>query len=120
MSKFDPTDSVFLTIKRMLGLPEDDASFDTEIRSSINSAFMTLIQLGVLHHDTVMITGETESWKHLSPNPPSAVYTLPEYVYLKTRLAFDPPANSFLVTALEKQIKELEWRYDVGRDTTYD
>jgi hypothetical protein len=31
------------------------------------------------------------------------------YVYLKTRLIFDPPQVSYLMEAIKEQIKELEW-----------
>lgn len=35
------------------------------------------------------------------------------FVYLKVRLMFDPPQNSFLVDSIEKQISEYEWRITV-------
>lgn len=41
------SDSILLTIKKMLGLTEEYTAFDPDIIVLINSAFMTLEQLGV-------------------------------------------------------------------------
>jgi hypothetical protein len=40
------------------------------------------------------------------------------YVYLKTRQLFDPPQTSYLISAMERQIGELEWRLNVHREET--
>ena len=36
------------------------------------------------------------------------------FVYLKVKLAFDPPLNASLLESFERQIKELEWRLNVS------
>ena len=38
------------------------------------------------------------------------------YVFLKVRQLFDPPTTSYLISATEKQIEELEWRLNVHRE----
>ncbi len=38
------------------------------------------------------------------------------YIYLKTRLLFDPPATSLLIEAMNKKIQEFEWRLGVFRE----
>ena len=46
-------------------------------------------------------------------------------VHLRVKLVFDPPQNSFLVAAIEKQIVEYEWRIEAqhpdpsNEDPTY-
>ena len=40
-------ESILTSIKKLLGIPEDDESFDTDIIIHINSVFMILNQLGV-------------------------------------------------------------------------
>ena len=40
------------------------------------------------------------------------------YVFLKVRQLFDPPQTSYLITAVEKQIEELEWRLNTHREET--
>lgn len=56
------TDSVLVTIKKMLGLDESYNAFDTDIIVFINSVIMTLHQLGVTDKQGVTITGPTETW----------------------------------------------------------
>ena len=45
--------------------------------------------------------------------PEMSLFLVRSYVYLRCRLLFDPPSNSFVQTAIEKQISELEWRIQV-------
>jgi hypothetical protein len=40
------------------------------------------------------------------------------YVFLRVRQLFDPPQTSYLIDAMDKQIKELEWRLNVHREET--
>lgn len=42
------------------------------------------------------------------------------YVYLKTKLHFDPPTNSALLESMKESIKELEWRLNVNAETKPD
>lgn len=108
------TQSILLTVKKMLGIAEEYHAFDLDITIHINSAFLTLNQLGVGPEKPFQITGDTEIWSDfVDTNEVPGVQT---YVYLKTRLAFDPPTNSFLVDAIQKQIAELEWRMNVQVD----
>lgn len=111
------TESILLTVKKMLGIAEEYHAFDLDIIVNINSVFLTLNQLGVGPESPFQITGDSEVWSAFAD--PSEVPGIQTYVYLKTRLLFDPPTNSFLVTAIEKQIAELEWRLNVQVDTEY-
>jgi hypothetical protein len=38
------------------------------------------------------------------------------YVFLRVKILFDPPGNSFVMNALNEQIRELEWRLSVQRE----
>ena len=38
------------------------------------------------------------------------------YVYLRVRLAFDPPTTSYHIAAINDQIRELEWRLNTYRE----
>lgn len=109
------TNSIFLTVKKMLGIAEEYHAFDLDIITNINSVFLTLNQLGVGTVDPYQITGETETWNDFQGE--TVIPGLQTYVYLKTRLAFDPPTNSFLVDNIQKQIAELEWRMNVQVET---
>lgn len=112
--------SILRTTKKMLGIPDADTSFDLDIVTHINGAFSTISDLGVGPPGGFVIddTGE-EQWDDidpaLTPNQVSQVKTL---VFLQVRLAFDPPATSFAITALEKQIEQIAWRLNVRREET--
>lgn len=104
------TDSILLTVKKMLGIAEEYAAFDIDLITNINSVFLTLNQLGVGPEEPYRIEGSEETWTDFLQNQRSKMAGVETYVYLKTRLLFDPPTNSFLVDAIQKQCDELEWR----------
>jgi len=109
----DPRESSILDdTKKLLGLAPDYDAFDLDVIIGINSALSTLHQLGVGPEDGFSIAGRTSKWKDFIGNDPllSEVLT---YVGLKTRLVFDPPANSYTIQAFEKIIAELEFRLNV-------
>lgn len=111
------TESILLTVKKMLGIAEEYHAFDLDIVININSVFLTLNQLGVGPESPFQITGDSEVWSSfVSTKDIPGIQT---YIYLKTKLLFDPPTNSFLVDAIQKQIAEFEWRLNVQVDTEY-
>lgn len=105
---------ILYTIKRMLGIPTEDGPFDMEIVVGINSAIMVLNQLGI-GPQGFMITGITETWSDLLDDY-TDLEAVKQYIYIRTRLVFDPPTNSFLVNALQEQMKEYEWRLSIRKD----
>lgn len=107
--------SILYTIKRMLGVSLDDTPFDMEIVVGINSALMVLDQLGIGPPGGLVVTGITETWSDLMDDW-TDLEAIKSYVYIRTRLVFDPPTNSFLVDALEKQMQEYEWRLSIRMD----
>lgn len=104
-------ESILDTIKKMLGIEIDYTHFDLDIITSINSVFMNLQQIGVGPKDGYHIQDSTNKWEeYTTAKDLEAIKT---FIYLKVRLIFDPPANAFLVDAIERQLKELEWRLNV-------
>lgn len=101
--------SVLVSIKKMLGIEADDSSFDTDLIIHINSALMTANQLGVGPTDTFSIVTDAETWEDFLGEV-TTLEAIKSYIYLKVRLVFDPPSNSFLVEALRKSAEEMEWR----------
>lgn len=104
--------SILTSIKALLGIEEHDPHFDRDIIMNINGALMTLNQLGVGPQEGFVITSEQQTWASLLGTRKD-LEGIKMYVYLKTRLTFDPPQNSFLVDAIKQQITELEWRINV-------
>lgn len=109
-------ESIFKSVKKTLGVAAEDTAFDTDILLCINSALSTLTQLGVGPVEGFSIEGDSEEWDDLTDGDLrlSAVKT---YVYMKTKLMFDPPQNGFLVTSMEKMLTEQEWRLNVTADS---
>ena len=109
------TDSILQSVKKILGIPESTEAFDPDIMMHINTALSTLTQLGVGPAEGFMIDDETATWESLLDGDPR-LNSAKTYVYLRTRMLFDPPSTSFLIEAMDRQIKELEWRINVTRE----
>lgn len=109
------TTSILTSIKKLLGLTEDDTSFDTDITIHINSAFMILNQLGVGPLQGFSISDKSATWEDYLGTDKN-FESIKTYVYLKTRVVFDPPTSSTLLDALTRNISELEWRLQVAAD----
>lgn len=109
-------DSILRGTKKMIGLSPDDPSYDHDVTTHINGTFFTLTQLGLGPQAGFVIEGEDEKWTDFSPVPANTQAYIKVYVGLKVRLLFDPPATSYLQTAMEKQITEIEWRLNVDRE----
>ena len=101
--------SVLNTIKKLLGLDADDDSFDSDICIGINSAILTLSQLGLEGNEGFIVTDDTQEWSdYLNDN--KLLPMVQQYIHLKTKISFDPPQNSFVCENLKQIITELEWR----------
>ena len=112
-------ESILNTIKVMLNVEDDCDAFDIEIVAYINSALFTLSQFGIGPEEGFSITGPTELWSDYitSEKNLTAVQT---FIKLKVQLLFDPPSNSFVVDAINKQIEELGWRLCLEAEQSYD
>jgi hypothetical protein len=109
--------SILISTKKVLGIAEDYDAFDLDIITHINSAFSTLTQLGVGPAAGFMIQDTTETWSDFIGDD-LQYNAVKSYVFLKTRQLFDPPSTSYLISAVEKQIQELEWRLNTHREET--
>ena len=103
------TDSILLSIKPMLNISETDSVFDEEVIAHINSALAVAHQLGI-GSSYFSITGDSETWKDFINDEEYVFSSLKEYVYLKTKIVFDPPTSASLLGSMKNNINELEWR----------
>lgn len=108
-------DSILTSIKKLLGIAEEYEHFDPDIIMHINSVFMTLHQLGVGPENGFSIMDEDATWDEFLPAG-IKLESVKTYMYMKVRLAFDPPASSAVLQAMERQASELEWRLNVAVD----
>ena len=104
-------DSILVTVKKLLGFDAAYTEFDLDIITHINSALFTLNQLGVGPSDAFMIEDDTATWDQFTG--PDKIASVKSYIFLKVRMAFDPPTTSFTQAAFQKQIDEYEWRLNV-------
>lgn len=106
-------DIILTEVKRMLGIQPEVDEFNIDVISHINGAFFTLNQLGIGPDEPFSIDADT-SWYDFDTIVPHDV--LRDYLYLKTKLVFDPPAASNIYEAYKDRIAELEFRMSIMVD----
>lgn len=110
-------DSILTSIKKMLGPEEEYEHFDTDIIIHINTALAILTQLGVGPEDGFAIENKEAKWSDfISTN--KLLNLVPTYVYLKVKIAFDPPSSASVLESFEHQAKQYEWRITVAAEET--
>lgn len=107
--------SILNSVKKVLGLEESYAAFDIDILMHINSMFSVLHQLGIGPDNGFSIEDDSAVWSDFLDDD-ILLNSAKTYVYLRVRMLFDPPTTSYLITAMEKQIAEIEWRLNVYRE----
>lgn len=108
-------DSILMTIKGLLGPDSDYDEFDQDILVFINSALATLTQIGLGPSTGFRIKGNQETWSDFLGNAKD-LDSVKEYIYMRVKIAFDPPASSAVLSAYQETIKELTWRLNVAVD----
>lgn len=106
------SDSILDTIKQLLGIEAEDTAFDTDVIVHINSALMTLNQLGVGPSAAFSIQDKDDIWEDFLKKS-TDLEAVKTYIYLKVRTVFDPPSSSAVLEAMNRNISELEWRLNV-------
>lgn len=109
------SDSILTSTKKVLGIDESYTAFDVDVIMHINSVLSTLHQLGIGPAEGFAIEDAATTWSQLLNDDPR-FNSVKTYVFLRVRLLFDPPGTSYLINALENQVKELEWRLNVKRE----
>lgn len=107
--------SILTSVKKMLGIDEGLTHFDPEIILFINAVLMQLTQIGVGPGSGFMVTGKDETWDTYLAGR-TDLESVKTYVFLKVKLMFDPTIHAYVTDAMERQIRELEWRLNVQVD----
>lgn len=107
--------SILKTIRTALGILTDFTGFDGELIVAINSAIMALSQLGIGPTGGFSISDDTATWTDLFAGQTN-IESAKSYIFLKTRLEFDPPGTSFVLEAIKNQLEELTFRLMVEVD----
>lgn len=116
MAVFD--ESILTSVKKVLGIPEYYEHFDQDILLHLNSVMSILHQLGVGPENGFVVEDDSTTWSDLFDGDidTNKMMYVKSYVCLRVRLLFDPPASSGAIDAIERQMRELEWRITVTRD----
>lgn len=109
-------ESILKSIKKLLGISDEETNFDSDIIMHINSVFAILNQMGVGPSKCFEIVDDTAVWNDFIEDDAS-YNNIKTYIYMKVRLMFDPPMSSSVLSAMERQISELEWRLNVNAST---
>ena len=119
-------ESILTSIKKLLGIADDYDYFNQDIIMHINAALMVLTQLGIGPSEGFLVKDSIDTWGDFLENrgvgntADDITYlgALQSYVYMKVKLMFDPPQNSFTVDSMTKLVNELEWRLNVAADNS--
>lgn len=111
-------ESILTSVKKVLGIPEYYEHFDQDILLHLNSVMSILHQLGVGPENGFVVEDDSTTWSDLFDGDidTNKMMYVKSYVCLRVRLLFDPPASSGAIDAMERQMRELEWRITVTRD----
>lgn len=96
------------SMKKLLGIVPEYEVFDDQILLYCNTAFSTLHQLGIGPEEGYELIDGDSNWDDLISEP--RFNFVKAYIGMKVRLMFDPPVSSYALTAMQDQVKELEWR----------
>lgn len=107
--------SILKTIRSMLDMDPDDEVYNTDLMVHINSSIMVLCQIGIGPKDGFRISGIAETWNELLGDS-KMLESAKEYIYLRTKIGFDPPATSFVMEAMKTMTSELEVRLNMQID----
>jgi hypothetical protein len=108
--------SILNSVKKIVGVGVGDTSFDQDIITFINSAFSTLHQIGIGPLAGFFIEDADDEWADFIDQDDPNASLVRTYVCMRARMGFDPPTTSYLIGALNEQIKEFEYRLSINRE----
>lgn len=103
-------ESILSSIKKLLGINEDDTSFDIDIIIHVNTALYRLRTLGIGPETGFYISNKDSVWTDFIGST-SLLESVKTYVFIKTKLIFDPPSSSIVAESYNSSIRELEWLF---------
>ena len=110
-------DSILTSVKKQIGIHEDDDSFDPDIIMAINTVFVILNRVGVGPSKGFSITDKNSIWSDFISDDDVNFEAIKTYVGAKVRFIFDPPTSSVLMQTLKELISELEWTLNINAET---
>lgn len=116
MEEKNYSESILDSTKLKLGLtPDVITEFDNDVIDAINMAISILTQMGIGPDTGYAISSAEDKWSDYIGEDPRLTMAK-SYIYLKTRLIFDPPQSSYVLSSMEQTAKELEWRLAIYKE----
>lgn len=109
-------DSIVATIKKMLGLEDNYTPFDMDVIVHINTALLTLCQMGIGPREGYTVTDYDQTWDDFLTNK-VFLGGVKTWIYLQVKMLFDPPTNSFVMDAMKQQSEQILWRLNVQAES---
>lgn len=104
-------DSILESVKKVIGLTNEDTHFDEDLIMHLNSEFNLLKQLGISEED-FMIEDSAAEWGDYLPND-NSLNVVKSYICLRAKKLFDPPSSGILLQSLNEEIDKYEWKVNV-------
>lgn len=102
-------ESILNSVKTAIGVGEQHEYFDSTLIPLINAQFAILNDEGVGPEEVFTIDSAESKWSDFTQDA-KVQRLVREWVGLKVKLTFDPPANGTIVDTIKETIKEVEWR----------
>jgi len=102
--------SILKTIKKPLNISADDDAFNDDLILFINSELAVVRQLGPGLSAPLVIVDDTTTWADLFGEDTELIQLVKSYIYLGTRIKFDPPTSGPALNSLKESRTETGWR----------
>jgi hypothetical protein len=112
-------ESILTSIKKLLGIAEDYEHFDVDLIIHINTFLTRLYQVGV-GTKNFAIYDKSATWADFLGEDEVKFQQAKTYVYIRTKLLFDPPQSGAANEAFKEAMRELEWLLFVDADPGLD
>lgn len=117
MNQDDIMSSILNSVKVQLGIEPESLDFDPEIMMHINSAIMTLRQLGVGPEKGFMVVSSEQTYEDYLGEGSLEIPMVKIYFAKKVKLGWDSNnSSSYFINLLKDEINELEWRLSTQVD----
>lgn len=111
-------DVILTDIKKMLGLYEEDTSFDLVVLTHINAVFSIIKQIANFKLPDILVD-ETTTWDNML-NGRTDIGYISTYMNIKIKMIFDPPTSSAAAESFNAVIRELEFRISMEKEVIID
>lgn len=108
-------ESILNSVKKSLGIPEEETHFDPDILMAINGAMLSLLQIGVGNTVGFIVMDSSNTWTDFFGER-TDLEAVKVYINTKVKYIFDPPTNQNVLKAMENLMEETIWRIRVQVD----